>query len=323
MAWCHCFARCYVNVDKIRILFLYLSVLGETVCESCSLAGRGWFAKIKFQVSCLSGRTDFCLPSFSACSQRALPPSHPNTGTQEQIRSNSSALRPPLCQKSLNFEKIPYYQASLSHFFFIEFWSTRSPYVSGVLREHWNEINWKGTLDSANSAIDFYFFFWAGRWVRTAKILKCLKTEGIQLLADLGSGFHSLGISQWPLLLILHMPLSKGFLFWHLWSFEVSYGSQAMIMIMLITYSTLKQHIYNNQLILIRISVKWINKFLWSFITSPCSLYLSYRLQSCTLTLSTMKRHLVSCTWETAMCSSSGVTQGHKREVRSVPVLVL
>lgn len=126
--------------------------------------------------------------------------------------------------------------------------------------------------------------------MRTAKILKCLKTEGIQLLADLGSGFHSLGISQWPLLLILHMPLSKGFLFWHLWSFEVSYGSQAMIMIMLITYSTLKQHIYNNQLILIRISEKWINKFLWSFITSPWSLYLSYRSQSCTLTLSTMKK---------------------------------
>lgn len=83
------------------------------------------------------------------------------------------------------------------------------------------------------------------------------------------------------------MALSKGFLFWYLWSFEVSYGSQAMII--LIAYNTLEQFIYNNHLIIIRSSVKWIHKFLWSFTTSPCSLCLSYSSQSCTLTMNTMK----------------------------------
>lgn len=142
MAWCHCFARCYVNVDKIRILFLYLSVLGETVCESCSSAGRGWFAKIKFQVSCLSGRRDFCLPSFSACSQRALPPSHPKTWTQKQIRSNSSALRPPVCQKSSNFEKDPILLSFSQPFFF--HWILINPFTicfgcpQGTLK--WNKL---------------------------------------------------------------------------------------------------------------------------------------------------------------------------------------
>lgn len=254
MAWCHCFARCYVNVDKIRILFLFWPLLGETEKAAARLAVDDLPRSSSKFPSSLAGDISafhhFQHAPKGHCLQVTLKPELKSKWEAILLHSGTQHVR-----NLWTLKRSHNVLSSLSQPFFIEFWSTHSPYVTGILREHWNEINWKGTLDPANSAVDFFFpffffsFSWAGRGKRTGETLMCLKKYPCLL--------EVWTLLSWRLLVtsFSNSPygIIEGFLFWHLWKFEVSYSSQ--VMIILITCSTSEQHVCNNPLIIIKISV--------------------------------------------------------------------
>lgn len=158
MAWCHCFARCYVNVDKIRILFLFWPLLGETEKAAARLAVDDLPRSSSKFPSSLAGDISafhhFQHAPKEHCLQVTLKPELKSKWEAILLHSGTQHVR-----NLWTLKRSHNVLSSLSQPFFIEFWSTHSPYVTGILREHWNEINWKGTLDPANSAVDFFFLF--------------------------------------------------------------------------------------------------------------------------------------------------------------------